>query len=203
VITINPQTIKSPSGEELIILPKAEFDALILAASDGIEDDDDVAVFDTRMADLKAGFDARLPSEVSAAMLRGDTLIRALRRWKDVTQLQIAYKTTLTQGYISDLESGRKAGTPETLRQIAEALDVDPSWLGVPSRYDMIKKAIIERLPNDVELRDLIENNRSAPYILRVDTSRKLKRDGCDAIIRATQQYMNNTSLHLDFSMEA
>jgi hypothetical protein len=52
-------------------------------------------------------------------------------------------------------------------------------------------------------LHDLIENNRSAPYILRIDTSRKLKRDECDAIIRATQQYMNNTNLHLDFSMEA
>lgn len=202
MITINPQTIKSPSGEELVVLPKAEFDALLLAASDGIEDDDDVTVFDTRMADLNAGIDARLPAEVSAAMLRGDSLIRALRRWKDVTQLQIAVKTNLTQGYISDLDTGRKTGTPDTLRQIAEALDVDPAWLGVPSRYEMIKKAIIDSLPGDVELQDLIENNRNAPRILRVDTSRKLTRDECDAIIHATGPYMNNANLYLDFSMD-
>ena len=138
MITINPQTIKSPSGEELVILSKAEFDALLRAASDSIEDDDDAAIFDQRMADLNSGLDERLPPEVTAAALSGDTLLRALRRWKDVTQLYIAHKTGLTQGYISDLDSGRKTGAPETLRQIAAVLEVDPAWLGVsPSSEDL------------------------------------------------------------------
>jgi transcriptional regulator with XRE-family HTH domain len=35
----------------------------------------------------------------------------------------------LTQGYVSDLESGRRAGTRETLVLIAKHLDVDPDWL--------------------------------------------------------------------------
>jgi transcriptional regulator with XRE-family HTH domain len=61
--------------------------------------------------------------------LRGDRLIKALRKWRGMTQLHLAFKTGLTQGYLSDLESGRRSGTKETLQLIAEKLDVDPSWL--------------------------------------------------------------------------
>ena len=129
MIPIRPQTIRSPSGEELIVLTRAEFDALIAAAADQLEDVDDVAVFDERMAALLDGGDARLPAEVTAAMLSGDSLLRALRRWKGLTQAELAERTNLAQGYISDLETRRKAGTHETLRAIATALDVDASWL--------------------------------------------------------------------------
>jgi transcriptional regulator with XRE-family HTH domain len=35
----------------------------------------------------------------------------------------------LAQGYLSDLESGRRTGTEETLKLIATHLKIDPSWL--------------------------------------------------------------------------
>ncbi|MGJ5208548.1 helix-turn-helix domain-containing protein [Bradyrhizobium sp. HKCCYLR20261] len=129
MIPIRPQTIRSPSGEELIVLTRAEFDALIAAAADRLEDADDVAIFDERTAALRDGGDARLPAEVTAAMLSGDSLLRALRRWKGLTQTELAERTNLAQGYISDLETRRKDGTDETLKAIAAALDVDASWL--------------------------------------------------------------------------
>ncbi|WP_163591167.1 helix-turn-helix domain-containing protein, partial [Klebsiella pneumoniae] len=37
--------------------------------------------------------------------------------------------TGLAQGYLSDIEGGRKKGTPETLAKLAEALDVPDFWL--------------------------------------------------------------------------
>ncbi|MGJ4950010.1 helix-turn-helix domain-containing protein [Bradyrhizobium sp. HKCCYLS20291] len=130
MIPIRPQTIRSPSGEELIVLTRAEFDALIAAAADQLEDAEDVAIFDGRMTALRDGRDARLPAEVTAAMLSGDSLLRALRRWKGLTQAELAERTNLAQGYISDLETRRKIGTHETLKAIAAALDVETSWLG-------------------------------------------------------------------------
>lgn len=96
---------------------------------DCAEDAEDAAIFDERMADLAAGRDERLPAEVSAAMLRGDSLLKALRNWRDVTQMQLAFKTGLAQGYISDLEAGRRKGAKETLAQIARALDIDERWM--------------------------------------------------------------------------
>jgi len=129
MIPIRPQTILTPSGDELIVLTRAEFDALTAAVADQLEDADDVAAFDESMAALQNGQDARLPAEVTAAMLSGDSLIRALRRWKGLTQADIAERTKLAQGYISDLENRHKTGTDETLHAIAAALEIDPAWL--------------------------------------------------------------------------
>jgi mRNA interferase RelE/StbE len=86
MIPIKPQIIRSPAGEELVILSRAEFDALADAAAEALEEADDVAAFDERVAALRSGADAPLPGEVTAAMLRGDTLLRALRSWRNLTQ---------------------------------------------------------------------------------------------------------------------
>jgi transcriptional regulator with XRE-family HTH domain len=69
-----------------------------------------------------------LPAEVTAAMLSGDSLLLALRRWKGLTQADMAERTRLAQGYISDLETGRKTGTVETADAIAAALGTDAAW---------------------------------------------------------------------------
>ena len=126
---MKPQTITTPAGDELVVLPRAEYDALLAAAVGREEDADDVAIYDARKAELARGVDARLPPEVSAAMLRGDSLLKALRKWRDLTQLHLAFKTNIAQGYLSDIESGRRKGTDETLKTIAKALDVPPEWL--------------------------------------------------------------------------
>jgi DNA-binding XRE family transcriptional regulator len=123
------QTITTPGGEELVILPRADYEALVAAARGREEDDDDVAVYDTRKAELAAGVDTRLPPDVSSAMLRGDSLLKAIRKWRDMTQLQLAFKTDIAQSYLSDIESGRRKGTAETLTLIASALDVPAEWL--------------------------------------------------------------------------
>ena len=126
---MNPQIIKAPNGDELVVLTRAEYDALVAAAEPYDEDADDAAIFDQRMAELKAGIDARLPPEVTSAMLRGDSLLKALRNWKDITQMELSFRTNLSQNYISDLESGKRKGTKETLSLIAEKLKVDKNWL--------------------------------------------------------------------------
>jgi hypothetical protein len=126
---MKPQIITSPKGEELVVIPRAEYEALVAAAEAAAEDGSDVAIYDARKAELAAGRDARLPPEVSAAILRGDSLLKALRKWRNLRQLDLSEKTRLGQGYISDLESGRRKGTPETLSLIAKALEVDENWL--------------------------------------------------------------------------
>jgi hypothetical protein len=98
---------------------------------DAGDDAADIAIFDERMRELKAGGEVLLPPDVSASILKGDSLLRAVRRSKNQTQLDLASKTDFAQGYISDLESGRKPGTDEAWRRIAKALDVPASWFGV------------------------------------------------------------------------
>jgi predicted transcriptional regulator len=69
------------------------------------------------------------PREVSAAILRGDSRLKAIRKWRDETQLHLELTTGIGQGYLSDLESGRRTGTPETIAKLAKALKVPVEWL--------------------------------------------------------------------------
>jgi len=123
-----PQIIRTPNGEELVVLPRAEYEALVERADQEAEDADDVAIYDARKAELTAGGVA-LPPEVSAAILRGESRLKAIRNWRDETQLSLNLKTGIGQGYLSDLENGRRTGTPETIAKLAQALDVPVEWL--------------------------------------------------------------------------
>ena len=123
-----PQIIRTPGGEELVVLPRAEYEALLERADHEAEDADDVAIYDARKAELAAG-GVVLPPEVSAAILRGESRLKAIRNWRGETQLHLNFKTGIGQGYLSDLESGRRTGTPETIAKLAQALSVPVEWL--------------------------------------------------------------------------
>lgn len=123
-----PQIIRTPGGEELVVLPRADYEALVGRPDEAAEDAEDIAIYDARKAELAAG-GALLPAQVSAAILRGESRLKAIRKWRGETQRQLHAKTQISQGYLSDLESGRRAGTPETIAKLAQALNVPAEWL--------------------------------------------------------------------------
>lgn len=93
------------------------------------EDEADVAIYDARKEALAVGNDQILPAEVSYALLRGKSRLRALREWRKLSQSDLASAAGLGQGYLSDIESGRRKGPPETIKKIAAALAVPIDWL--------------------------------------------------------------------------
>ena len=127
---MKPQIITTPEGGELVVIPRDDYEQpKSMARVSDEEDDEECALYDERKAELASGQDDRLPPEVSASMLRGDCLLVALRNWRRGTQNQLSQQTILAQGYISDLEAGRRRGTKETLTLIAEALRINPEWI--------------------------------------------------------------------------
>jgi len=98
------------------------------------EDAEDVVIYDARSADLTLGHDEPLPTPVSAALMKGDLLLRALRKWRGLRQADLAGNCGITQGYLPDIEIGRRAGTVELLIALAAALDIPVAWLMVPGR---------------------------------------------------------------------
>lgn len=121
------QIIKTPNGDELVVLPRAEYDALV--AGFDPEDAADVAAFDAAMSALNAGATERLPPEVSAFLTSGDRRLKAVRKWRGLSQVELAGKAGIGQGYLSDVESGRRSGSPATIDAIALALDVPKAWI--------------------------------------------------------------------------
>ena len=131
MLDINPKMINI-EGAEMVLLTRAEFDAMVEALNEAEEDAADAEIYRVRKADLDAGFDVFLPVEVSARCRKGESLLRAVRNWRGMTQAEVAEKTGFTQGYLSDLESGKREGTAQTLRMIAKALEIDPVMLVDP-----------------------------------------------------------------------
>jgi predicted transcriptional regulator len=65
-----------------------------------------------------------IPKQIVDKIIAGENALRAIRKWRGKTQLYISSKTNLGQGYISDLESGRRKGTIAALKKIADVLKV-------------------------------------------------------------------------------
>jgi len=112
-----------------VVLSRAEYDRLTALAAEAEEDRADVAAYDAASAEVAAGRDAPLPAEVSAMLLRGASLVTAIRKWRGMKQTELAGRTGLSQGYLSDLESGRRKGATRSLEAVANALDVPANWL--------------------------------------------------------------------------
>ena len=114
------QTIVTPSGERLVILAEAEYQALLAAAEDA-GDRAAVALFRHRLA---AGEEELIPSEVVDRLLSGESRIRVWREHRGLSTKALADKAGLAPPYLSQIERGRREGTIETLRRIAAALDI-------------------------------------------------------------------------------
>jgi DNA-binding XRE family transcriptional regulator len=123
------QFFTTPNGEELVIMPRADYDALVAAASDIEEDAADVAIYDACKAALANDPNSVLPAEVSAFMLRGERLATAIRKWRGLTQQDVAAKLGMAQGTLSDIENGRHRTAINTVRALAKIYDVPEDWL--------------------------------------------------------------------------
>jgi hypothetical protein len=124
-----PQTITTPGGETLVILPLAEYEALVDAAADAEENAADIAAYDEAKGALAAGEESLLPPEVCKLILNGDSRLKAIRKWRGLQQSDVAAQAGIGQGYLSDLEHGKRAGAQETLTKVARVLDVPESWI--------------------------------------------------------------------------
>ncbi len=122
-----PQFIKTPSGDDLVVLTKADYEALIRIAQEAAEDAADVAAYDAAMAAAAGAMP--VPAEVSRRVEGGDTVLKAIRTWRGIGQVQLARDIGTSQGFVSDLENRRRNLTSEVAEKLSKALDVPTDWL--------------------------------------------------------------------------
>ena len=76
------------------------------------------------------GDEVVLPKGIADRLI-DENPIRVIREWRRMTQVELTETVGMTQGYLSDLENGRRRGTAESLAKLARALRV-PLDLLVP-----------------------------------------------------------------------
>jgi hypothetical protein len=119
---MNVRFQKTARGE-IAILPRKEYEALAAKAAEADEDAGTARIVARARKEIAAGTPL-LPKQVVDRFAKGENPVRILREWRDVTQLYLSFKTGLSQGYISDVETGRRKGAAAALRRIADVLKV-------------------------------------------------------------------------------
>jgi Helix-turn-helix len=113
---------KTPHGE-VAILPRKDYELLAARASEVDEDAGTARIVARAKKEVSSG-GPLLPKDVVDHIAKGENPVRVLREWRDETQMYLHFKTGLSQGYISDIENGRRVGTVAALKLIANVLNV-------------------------------------------------------------------------------
>ena len=119
---MNVRFKKTDKGE-IAILPRKEYEALAAKAAEADEDIGSARLVARARKEIAAGAPL-VPKLIVDRLADGENPLRVLREWRDMTQLELSFKTDIGQGYISDLESGRRKGTTAALKKIAGAMNV-------------------------------------------------------------------------------
>lgn len=114
------QFIMTATGERLVVLPEAEYAALLAIAEDA-EDGEIVREFKRKLA---AGEEELVPSAVVDRILNGENLVRVWREHRGLTVSALAQMAGIAQPYLSQIETGKREGTLQTMKKIADALKI-------------------------------------------------------------------------------
>ncbi len=103
----------TPSGDEMAVLPRTELEALKDAAA--------------RVRDVAAYEAGRLPGlspEESLEFANTPSPLAFWRKYRGMTQSALAEIAGVAQGYLSDIENGRRDGPVELWLKLSRALDL-------------------------------------------------------------------------------
>ena len=116
---MNVQVIEKNGQIEWVVIPYAEYQKML----DAVEMVEDIRAYDEAKAKLEAGEEV-IPSKVVYALLDGENPIRVWREYRGLTQQHLAEKAGISKPYLSQLESGKRNGTTDVLKTLAQALQV-------------------------------------------------------------------------------
>lgn len=118
------QFITTPGGDEMAILPRADFEALVEELEDRI-DNEAASRADAR----RAAGEEIFPGDLISALIDGANPVRSFRSYRGVSATELARRAGISGSYLSQIESGTREGTGATLRKLAAALNVDVDLL--------------------------------------------------------------------------
>jgi DNA-binding Xre family transcriptional regulator len=115
------QLIVAPSGERMVVLPEADYAALVQR----LEDAEDIASARVVLARIDAGEEELVPSEVVERLIAGENPIQVWREYRGIAVPDLAEAAGLPASALSEIEAGIREGRAGELLRMAAALSVD------------------------------------------------------------------------------
>ncbi len=130
-----PVMTKTPQGDDIVILSRAEYDALARGRYD--ENAADASRANSILADIESGNETLLTSEQTDQLLSAKTPLAFWRKHRGMTQEALSRSIGVAQGFVSEIENGTKTGDVQTLANMARALAIslDDLVIAKPVRF--------------------------------------------------------------------
>lgn len=115
-----PQIIRDKAGEPaFVVLSWEEYRRLVPDAFDaGLTDEE---LYDAAIAAQEEHF----PVVVADRLMSGEHPVKVFREFRGLTQKKLAQETGIDPAYLSQIETGHRRGSMDTLRKLSRALNVD------------------------------------------------------------------------------
>jgi len=107
------QTISTPSGDELVVITRAEYEDLVDASDHA-----------AAMAAYRGGDDPGLTDAEMDGYLAATSPLVFWRKRRGLTQTALAEAAGLSQAYLAQIETGKRVGDVGVLARIARRLGV-------------------------------------------------------------------------------
>jgi len=117
---MNAQFITTASGERMAVIAENDYRRLI----DSLEDALDGTVVASFHEKLASGQEELIPAEFANRLIDGENPIKVWREYRKMTSRDLAAKADISPGFLSQIETGVRDGSFETIKKIAVALNV-------------------------------------------------------------------------------
>lgn len=118
---MNVQIIEKNGRPEWAVIPYTEYQKL----NDAYEDAEDIVDIENNLRAIKNGEEIAIPAEITFAILEGASPIRVWRKFKNLKMNELAKIIGISSAYLSQIENKKRNPTIETLKEIAQALELD------------------------------------------------------------------------------
>jgi len=114
------QIIEKDGRPEFAVIPYEDYRHFL----ELLEDEADARVVAEFHEAYTAGREFLVPDEIVRRELAGESSIKLWREHRGLTQQELATRVGISKPYLSQIETGKRQGTVETLSAIARSLDV-------------------------------------------------------------------------------
>jgi ribosome-binding protein aMBF1 (putative translation factor) len=121
--------LTTPGGEELVVVPRAEYERLAALAAEAEEDADDARTYLEAKAEFVTSATESYPADLTALFLEHKSRLGAIRRWRGLSLAGLAAKAGVSEDDLADFEGGRRTADADSLARVTAVLGVNRDWL--------------------------------------------------------------------------
>jgi DNA-binding XRE family transcriptional regulator len=114
------QIIEKDGRPEYAVIPYADY----LRFKELLEDESDARAVAEFHEAYATGREFLVPDEIMRREIAGESPVKLWREHRNLTQQELAKRSGISKPYLSQIETGKRQGTVETLSALARSLDV-------------------------------------------------------------------------------